>query len=811
MEKILKKRTLQLGMDALDVLSREDAIYQRTQTQRKSLIDTIPHVCIERARIVTEVYKKTENLHILTRRARAFEEVLKQMSIFILDGELIAGHQSSMRRSAPLFPEFAVEWIKDEIDLFDSRPQDKFVFPEQAKKEFLEEIYPYWKGRTLEDNVFQYMTEDIRALRFDSSVFTLGIHESGGLGHLMFDYNKVLTLGFDGIKKQIRGHMEALKPYEPDSMKKRLFYESCLTICDAVIAFARRYSVLAREMAESETDEKRKQELMTISENCARVPELPARNFYEALQSFWFVQIIPQIYDNGVSISPGRFDQYMYPFYERDISDGKLSKKEAQGLLEAIWIKFTEPIKLYNKADAAFFAGYPMGQNLIVGGQDELGYDATNDLSYRCLEAHRHILLAQPNFSVRLHNRSPQEFKIKVIETVKCGSGMPQMVSDEIFIPSLMKLGVTLKEARNYALIGCVEAAPLHTWGRYNGGYINLVKMVELALTNGQCLISGKKVSVSSGDATHFESFEDVLEAYRKQVEYCTQRLVTWNNYVDMVHEEYMPTPFTSMLIDDCISQGKDVTSGGARYNWTGPSGIGIANAGDALYAVKRAVFDEKIMTMEELVDMMKADFADNEDTRLFLWNKIDKYGNDKSEVDDITKLAVDMFLDELEKYSCYRNGPFVASLLPVSSYVAFGWMTGASPDGRHAREPIADGISPQNGVDVNGPTAAAKSVAHIDHVRCANGIIFNQKYNAETLKGEGADKKMMDYITTYNALGGAHIQLNVIDSDVLRDAKENPDKYKGLVVRVAGYSAFFNELAEEIQDSIIERTEHQI
>lgn len=812
MEAIPRKRNLLIEPEPSDVLGVDSPELVRTRKRRKSLVETVPHVCIERARIVTRVYKETEHLHILSKRARAFDAVLREMSIFILDDERIVGHQSSMRRSAPIFPEFAVEWIKNEIDIIATRPQDRFVFPEASKKEFIEDIYPYWKGRTLEDSVTQYVTEDIDKLRFRAKVFTLGIHESGGLGHLMLDYHKVLTLGIRGIREEIQTKLDALNIYDPGAMQRKLFYEACLVICSAVVAFAQRYSTLAAEMAKKEDDESRRAELTRIAENCARVPELPAGGFHEALQSFWFTQIVPQIYDNGVSISPGRFDQYMYPYYEKDVLSGVLTKAEAQELLESVWIKFTEPIKLYNKDDAAFFAGYPMGQNLIVGGQDALGFDAVNDLSYRCLEAHRHILLAQPNFSAREHNRSPQEFKIKVVETFRCGSGMPQVVSDEIFIPSLMKLGVTLKEARDYALIGCVEASPLHAWGRYNGGYINLVKMVELALTNGVCLVTGEQVSEPTGDAAGFKSFDDVLEAYRKQVRYCTKRLVIWNNYIDMIHESLMPTPFTSMFIDDCIERGKDVTAGGARYNWTGPSGIGVANAGDALYAVKKAVFDDKKMTATQLLETMRRDFEGQEDERQYLWNKIPKYGNDCAEVDDITKLAVDIFLDELERYECYRNaGPFVASLLPVSSYVAFGAMTGATPDGRHAFEPIADGISPQNGADRNGPTAAAKSVARIDHVRCANGIIFNQKYSRSALESREAVEKMAGFISGYHELGGAHIQLNVIDAETLREAKEHPAGHRGLVVRVAGYSAFFNELAEEIQDSIIERTEHSI
>ena len=794
-----------------DTLTMNTPGYLRCQKLRERIIAVKPEICIERARILTRVYKETENEHVLYRRAKAFDAILKEMSLYILEDELIVGHQSSKQRSAPLFPEFSVEWIAREIDGFQTRPQDKFIVSEEVKKEFLTDIFPYWKGRTLEDRLMPYMTEDIKNLRFESGVFTLGIHESGGFGHVLLDYEKILTKGLKGIRLEIMESLAALDTAEPKSIPKRRFLEACLMILNAVAVFADRYAVLAEKLAAESSISTRKAELHEIARVCRKVPEQPAESFYEALQSFWFAQLIPQIYDNGVSVSPGRFDQYMYPYYAHDLQLGILTKPKAQELLEALWVKFTEPIKLYNKADASYFAGYPMGQNLVIGGVDEYGLDATNDLSYRCLEAHRHMLLMQPNFSVRLHSRSPYDFILTVVEAIKLGNGMPQIVNDDLFIASLMKIGIPLKEARDYALVGCVEATPKNTWGRYNGGYINLIKILELALTDGKCLITGKQVSMHSGSTECMQTFEDVLEAYRKQTEYCVKRLVVWNNYVDMIHEECMPTPFTSMLIKNCIKKGMDVTSGGAIYNWTGPSGIGIANVGDSLFAIKKVVFDDKKLTLKELVAFLENDYEGAEGMRQYLWNRVDKYGNDLGEVDDLTKLAVDIFLDELEKYECYRGGPFVASLLPVSSYVAFGLTTGATPDGRHARAPIADGISPQNGVDLHGPTAAAKSVARIDQVRCANGIIFNQKFQPDSLKTPESMKKFIDLLMTYNKIGGGHIQFNMVTAQTLCDAQQYPEKHKGLVVRVAGYSAFFHELTKEIQDSIISRTEHII
>jgi formate C-acetyltransferase len=785
--------------------------YERGQRLRRRVISVAPHICIERARLITQAYRETEHEHILTRRAKAFDKVLRGISVYILDDELFAGHQASLQRSAPIFPEFAVEWLVDELDTLEMRPQDKFIVPDDVKKEFREEIYPYWKGKTFGDRLFSYMTEEIRLQRYAATVFTVGAHEEQGLGHVALDYARVLNKGLDGIKSEICEHVDSLRLWKPEDYKKKLFYDSCLMICNSVIAFARRYAAKAREMASIEKNVDRRGELLQIAENCERVPENPARSFYEALQSFWFVQLVPQIYDNGVSISPGRFDQYMNPFYTSDINENLLTKEKAQELLESLWVKFTEPIKVYGSNDAAFWAGYPMGQNLCVGGIGSGSLDVTNDLSYRCLEAHSHLLLMQPNFSVRIHENTPHEFLIKTCEAIRLGSGMPQITNDNIFVTALTNIGVPLEEAREYVPVGCVEAAPIHAWGRCNGGYLNLTKIVELALNNGVCRISGKQVGPETGDPCTFREFDDVVAAYRRQMEYAVEKLVTWDNLIDMNNAHLMPTPFTSILVGDCIEKGKDVTEGGARHNWTSPSGIGIANAGDSLMAIKKMVYDDKSLTMGELLNALDSNFEEKEDLRQILLNRVPKYGNDIPESDLMVMLATDVFLDALKGYETYRGGPFVASLIPVTSYIAFGKQTGATPDGRKAEERLADGISPTSGMDHHGPTAVFKSVCTIDHRRCPNGVIFNQKINPEAVSTPGGIKKLSELIRTYIKLGGCHIQFNIVSADELIDAQVHPEKHRRLVVRIAGYSAFFHEIHKDVQDSIIERTEQML
>ncbi|MBT3278107.1 MAG: formate C-acetyltransferase/glycerol dehydratase family glycyl radical enzyme [Phycisphaerales bacterium] len=794
-----------------EVLPEGSAGSQRIQRMRQRVVNVQPEVCLERARIATRVYKANEHLSPLPLRTKTFDAVLREMSLLILDDELIVGHQSSKHRSAPLFPEFAVEWINDEIETFYTRAQDKFYISDEDIQTFREEIYPYWTGKTFKDKMMTYMSEEVRKLRFDAGLISVGVHEESAIGHVLLDYQKILTHGFSGVKATIQEKIDALTSWKAEDLRAKQFYDACLSVCDSVIAFARRYSELATQLAEAEADPKRKAELLEIAKVCARVPEFPAETFHEALQSFWFIQIVTQIYDNGVSISPGRFDQYMLPYYTQDIESGLQTKESAQELLEAMWVKFCEPIKIYCAEDAAFHAGYPMGQNLIISGLLPDGNDGTNELSYRCLEAHSHLVLSQPNFSVRLHSKSPIQFVQHVCEAIRKGNGMPQIVNDDIYVPAMMNLGVPLADARDYTLVGCVEISPRHTWGRCNGGYLNLSKVLELTLFNGRCGISDKQVSIETGDPTSFDTFEKFVEAFTRQMNYCMEKLVEWDNLIDMVHAENMPIPLHSILVDDCIETGTDVLKGGARYNWTGPLGVGIANVGDSLYTLKKAIYQDKTFTMEQLVRALETDFDGEEVMRQTLINRVDKYGNDLDGPDQMVKRATDIFFDSMLGYETYRGGPFTAALLPVAAYVAFGLATAALPDGKKKYAPLADGISPTSGADIKGPTAAMRSICAIDHVRCGNGVIFNQKISPTAVSTPEGIAKWANMIMGYIALGGGHVQFNIVDAETLRSAMIHPEEHKGLVVRVAGYSAFFNELAPEIQESIIARTEHTL
>lgn len=797
--------------DIDDVLKSGTPGYERVQRLKQRILNVKPEVCLERALIVTDFYKKHESMPIVLKRAKVFYEILDRMTIYILPDELIVGHQAEKQRSAPLFPELAVEWINEEMETFSTRGQDKFLMSKEDQKTFREEIYPYFKGKTFHDKVMQMMTEDVDLLENEAGLFSVGLHEDGGLGHCLMDFGKVLSRGFRDIKSEICSRREELEDWRGESINKKLFYDAAEIVCDALVNFANRYADLAEQMASGETDEARKEELLQIAANCRRVPEYPAETYYEALQSYWFIQVTTQIYDNAVSISPGRFDQWMYPYYEKDILAGRITKERAQELLECMWVKFTEPIKIYRKIDAAFHAGFPMGQNLCVSGIRPDGLDGTNDLTYRCLEAHSHVLMMQPNFSARMHTQSSPEYVNRVLKAVRMGNGMPQIVNDNTYITAMTQLGVSLEDARDYVPVGCVEISPQHAWTRGNGGYFNLSKVVELTLLNGKCGVTGKQVSIKTGDPRTFATFDDFAEAYQKQMKYCMSRLVKWDNIIDQMHAQYHPVPFTSILIDDCIERGMDATWGGCRYNWTGPLGVGIANAGDSLYAVKKVVYEDQMYSMDQLLQALEQNFENDEYMRKYLVNRVAKYGNDIADADECVKLATDVYFDSMKGFETYRGGPFVPALLPVASYVAFGMSTAALPDGHLKGEPLADGISPNYGADEHGPTAVMKSVAAIDHVRCGNGVIFNQKISPTAVSSEEGMQKWADLVMGYINLGGGHVQFNIVSADTLRDAMEQPEKHKGLVVRVAGYSAFFNELAPEVQESIIARTEHEL
>ena len=695
--------------------------------------------------------------------------------------------------------------------------------------------------------------EAIKAI--EHNIFTPGNYFYNGVGHVTVKYWEVLETGFEGIMEKAQKELDGCSVGDGNYARKSHFLDAVILSCKAVIDYAGRYAKLAQEMAAQTSDPIRKQELFVIAENCSRVPAKGAQNFYEACQSFWFVQQLLQMESSGHSISPGRFDQYMYPYYKKDMEAGTITREFAQELMDCIWVKLNDLNKCRDAASAEGFAGYSLFQNLIAGGQNKEGEDVTNDLSVMCIQASMHVHLPAPSLSVRVWNGSPHEFLIKAAELTRTGIGLPAYYNDEVIIPALQNRGLSLEDAREYNIIGCVEPQKAgKTEGWHDAAFFNMCRPLELVFSNG--MDKGEMVGIPTGDVTQMKTFDEFFDAYKKQMEYCISLLVNADNAIDVAHAERCPLPFLSCMIDDCLKEGKSVQEGGAVYNFTGPQGFGIANMADGLFAIRKLVYEDKKVSMKELKEALAWNYDKGLDaqsagdmtemimkamqkagrnvdastaegllktfmgmkpgeqkTQRFkeihdMIDEVPKFGNDIPEVDYFAREVAYTYSKPLQKYNNPRGGKFQAGLYPVSANVPLGGQTGATPDGRYAHTPVADGVSPSAGKDVKGPTAAATSVSRLDHFIVSNGTLFNQKFHPSALSGREGLEKFVALIRGYFDQKGMHMQFNVVDRQTLLDAQEHPEKYKHLVVRVAGYSALFTTLSRSLQDDIIRRTE---
>lgn len=769
------------------------------------LYANLPEVEADRACLLTESYKANEALPIVLKRAKALEHILANMTTVIRDEELIVGNLTTKPRSTSIFPEFSYKWIPAEFETLAKRTGDAFNISDDVKAK-LTQAFTYWDGRTVNELATEYMYPETKTA-MAHGLFTVGNYYFNGVGHISVDYKKVLAKGFNGIIKEAEDEMAKSDASAPDFIKKRRFLEAVIITSKAAIAFAGRFAAMADEMA-GKASGKRADELRRIAENCRSVPANPAGSFYEALQSFWFVQAIIQIESNGHSISPMRFDQYIYPYYKADVLDAKkLSKEDAQELLDCLWVKFNDVNKVRDQASTKGFGGYPMFQNLIVGGQDSTGQDATNELSIACLEASAHTKLPQPSISIRSWSMSPDELLIKAAEVSRVGLGMPAYYNDEVIIPALVSRGLTLADARDYGVIGCVEPQKGgKTEGWHDAAFFNMAKVLEVTLNNG--MDKGVQVGPRTGELTSFTSFEQLIDAYRDQMAYFVKLLVNADNSVDLAHAERATLPFTSSMVEDCIGRGKSIQEGGAVYNFTGPQGVGVANVGDSLMVLKELAFDNKVFTLDQFKQALANNFDAKFSYMLEDIDRVSKFGNDIAEADLLAREAALIYCREVEKYKNPRGGQFQPGLYPVSANVPMGGDVGALPDGRKAGTPLADGVSPVSGRDVNGPTAAANSVAALDHAIASNGTLFNQKFHPSALNGREGLENLAALVRGYFDRKGMHVQYNVIGRDTLLEAQKTPEKYKNLVVRVAGYSAHFTSLDKSLQDDIINRTE---
>jgi len=773
------------------------------------------YVDSKRALLVTESYRETEGQPIEIRRAKALEKVLLGVDVMILPDELIVGVQNgSSSRSANVFPEMATYWIERELDEFETRPQDKFIVTDQTKKD-LRSIFPFWKGKTLHDHMLTHMPAETREqLHMDHPAVFGWCAYQNGVGHIVQDHEGVIRKGFRRIREEAEQVLQNLDLTVPVNIKKEAFLRAVLIVCDGAIQFGHRYADEARRLASEEQDETRRRELKRIAEVCDRVPEHPARSFHEAVQFLWFIELVTQIETNGVSISPGRFDQYMYPFYRRDIDEGRLSENEALDLIECLWIKLSEMVILYDKITASFIANFSMGEHLNLGGENADGSDATNELSYLCLQAQMDVGLMQPNLSVRWHRSCDDRFLIEALRVVREKNAIPQFLNDELFIPSMVDRGIPIEEARCYSADGCDEMCVGGKTGGQMFLYLSLAKIFELAINNGKCRLCGRQMGQKTGDPRTFASIDDILTAFKTQLEFFNRHAAIALNTEALVHAKVMPVPFLSSTLQGCIERGTDMTAGGADYYWTSLIAIaGMSNVGDSLAAIQRLVFEEKRISMEQLFDALDRNFEGHEPLRQMLINRSPKFGNDIDEVDKLTVRAVDMAYEESQKYRDPRGGTLKSSIWPayltVTAHVQFGQSVGALPDGRFARTPLNDGISPSQGMDLNGPTAAMNSVAKLHQQQSTGGMIFNMKFSPSALATDINLQRLADLIKTYFEKGGGQVQFNVTSSDTLKEAQKKPEQHKNLMVRVVGYAALFVELSTAVQDDLIRRTQY--
>lgn len=793
---------------------------ERMKEFREEVLDEKPYIDAQRAILATLAYKENLNQPRVMVRAKMLEKVLDNMSIYIEDKSLLAGNQATKNRNAPIFPEYTMEFVMKELDQFEKRDGDVFYITEKTKEQ-LREIAPFWQNNNLRARGEALLPEEVRVF-METGVFGMEGKLNAGDAHLAVNYERILKDGLRGYEKRVKEYKASLDLTDPESIDKYCFYNAVLIVLEAVRNFANRYSVLAKDLAEKELNQERKIELLEISRICSKVPYEPAETFREAVQSVWFIQLILQIESNGHSLSYGRFDQYMYPYYNRDIKNGTIKESEALELLTCLWIKTLTINKVRSQAHTLSSAGSPMYQNVTIAGQTIDKKDAVNDLSFLVLKSVAQTRLTQPNLTVRYHKNINKHFLDECVEVMRLGFGMPALNNDEIIIPSFMDWQVKEDDAYNYSAIGCVETAVPGKWGyRCTGmSYINFPRMLLCTMNNGVDLTSNKRFTKGYGYFTEMESYEELLKAWDKTIREITRYSVIVENVIDKASERDVPDILCSALTDDCIARGKTIKEGGAVYDFISGLQVGIANMADCLAAIKKLVYEEKKITKQELWDAILDDFSSPENKKIqeMLIREAPKYGNDDDYVDQLIVEAYDSYIEEIEKYpnTRYNRGPIggirYAGTSSISANVGQGMSTMATPDGRNAFEPLAEGCSPAHNSDKNGPTAVFKSVSKLRTNKITGGVLLNQKMTPQMLSTEENRQKLELLIKTFfNRLHGYHVQYNIVSKETLIDAQKHPEKHKDLIVRVAGYSAFFNVLSKKTQDDIIGRTEQSL
>lgn len=774
----------------------------RIETLKKRMLSVPRYASIEQAKIITDTYKHHEDEPRIMQRAYSLKNCLEKIGISVEPEELIVGNRTAGVRYGVVFPESGSTWINKEFETLPTRLQDKFNVHEEDIQYFREVIYPYWQGKSLEDVLKKRYGKEIDEI---SKVAKIN-QKDHAQGHINPDCEGWLKKGPAGLKAEA----EAYLTKETDG-EKQLFYKSVVLVMEGTIHFIMRYHDLLLE--EAKENPEWADNMKKVAAVCKNISERPAETFHEAAQALWFLFVILQMESNASSFSPGRMDMFLYPYYRHDIDAGICDEQEILDIIESLWIKFNEIVYMRNSNSAKFFAGFPIGFNIALGGEDAEGNAYENELSYLLLKAQEHIGLPQPNLSVRLNEKTSDKLLKAAIKVVSLGSGMPQFFNDKAVIPAMIDdLKIDPVDARNYAIVGCVELTTQgNNLGWSDAAMFNLNKALELTLTGGKCLITGKQLAEDRGRLTDFETFEDLEEAFRQNIDYFMDQMILACEQVEKAHMDLLPTPFLSAVIKDCMGKGMDVTRGGAEYNLSGIQMIQVANLADSLAAIKQLVYDEKKVSKERLLHALETNYEDDEILRTMLLNKVPKYGNDVAWVDNLGAKWAKYFRERLGKFTNYRGGLYHTGMYTVSAHVPMGENVGASPDGRYSGTPLADGgMSPVYGRDSHGPTAVLKSVSRLDKSWTTNGGLLNMKFLPEFFKTESGIDKFAQMLRTFVDLEIPHIQFNVVRKEDLMAAKENPEKYRNLTVRVAGYTAYFVELAGELQDEIIARTSYK-
>lgn len=793
---------------------------ERIARLKERILSVKSTICTERAGIYTKAYREHSDSPVILKRAYALEKTLKEMSIFIDEGELIAGNQSSALRAAPIFPEYVTSWIINELDEFDKRPGDAFFITEEQKKE-LREICAWWEGKTLIEKGYSLMSPLNREIH-DSGIIRAEGNLTSGDAHIAVNFEKILNIGLAGYLNELEQAKRSVNSTDKSRDRKLAFYNALKIGIESFQAFIRRFEKLALELSSTENDGRRKSELLRISENCRNISANPPSGFYEAIQLTWFVQLVLQIESNGHSVSLGRMDQYLWKFYKNDMEEGRINKDFALELLENTWLKLLSVNKIRSWSHTRFSAGGPLYQNVTIGGQTVDGKDAVNDLSFLILDSVGRMKLTQPNLSVRFHRNINPEFLNQCVNVIGKGFGMPAFNNDEIVIPSIIGLGVSRKDAYSYSAIGCIEIAVPGKWGyRCTGmSFLNFMRVFLAAMNNGLDTMTGKSFCPGTGNFEDFNSFDDLMAAWKHQVKFFAKATVEIDSAADLALEELVPDILCSAFVDDCIARGKTIKEGGSVYDFISGLQVGIANLGNSLAAIRKLVFEEGVISKEVLMQNLRNNYEGQEGERIrqILLNYAPKYGNDDDYVDSLLVEAYNYFIEELNNYHTtrYGRGPtgcrYYAGTSSISANVPSGSVVPATPDGRKAYTPVAEGCSPTSGTDTLGPTAVFKSVSKLPTDKILGGVLLNQKLSPSALTSETQKQKLISIIRTFfAALKGWHVQYNIVSRETLLAAKKNPENYRDLVVRVAGYSAFFTTLSPDTQDDIIARTEQSL